>query len=382
MSPIDGGPVAATFTATAIGRMKRVYVIAPGGTTAVGGMARFTDYVTRDWSTEQTGIELIVVDSTGPYVKWKMPFHFASAVLRVLIDGLRGRIDLLHINMTEYGSVARKLILLQLGRALGIPSVIHMHAANFVAFFEWLPPLVQRAVVRSMGHARRIVVLGRFWAEYMERIGISPVRITIIRNAVPGPETALVREGSGTCRILFLGALTERKGIPELIQAAGSEAMRGLDWVMLIAGNGDPDPWRAQAVRLGVEDRVRFIGWVDSPRARNLLTESDIFVLPSRNEGLPMAILEAMAFGLPVVATPVGDIREAVEHGVTGLISPTQDPGALADALARLVRDPGYRLLLGQQGYTVFRRDFDIAVLNRALARLFAESMQEREKRT
>jgi glycosyltransferase involved in cell wall biosynthesis len=156
--------------------------------------------------------------------------------------------------------------------------------------------------------------------------------------------------------------------------------MRGLDWEMVIAGNGDPDPWRALATQLGVEDRVRFLGWVDSPRARSLLTESDIFVLPSRNEGLPMAILEAMAFSVPVVATPVGDIREAVDDGVTGLISPAQDPAALADALAQLVRDPGYRLRLGQQGHAVFRRDFDIAALNRALARLFAESMQERER--
>jgi glycosyltransferase involved in cell wall biosynthesis len=257
-----------------------------------------------------------------------------------------------------------------------------MHAANFVEFFEWLPQCFQRGVVHSMGHARRIVVLGRFWAEYMERIGIPAGQIRVIRNAVPGPETAPLRDASGTCRILFLGALTERKGLPELIQAAGSEAMRGLDWVMLIAGNGDPEPWRAQAARHGVEDRVRFIGWVDSPRARSLLTESDIFVLPSRNEGLPMAILEAMAFGVPVVATPVGDIREAVDDGATGLISPTQDPAALADALARLVCDPVFRLRLGQQGYAVFRRDFDIAALNRALARLFAESIQKREKRT
>lgn len=357
-------------------QLKRIYVVAPGGAAAVGGMARFIDYVTREWPREQTGMELNVVDSTGPtYAKAKMPFYFALAVLRVLGAGMLGRIDLLHIHMAEYGSVVRKLFVLHLGRLLRTPVVLHLHGANFREFFEGLPAALRRVVVSSMNRARRVIVLGPYWAEYIERIGVDRERIRIVRNAVPGPAQPPVRQGSGPCRILFLGVLTERKGMPELIEALGSDELRALSWNMQIAGNGDAEPYRALAERLGIDDRLEFLGWVDSPQARALLASSDMFVLPSRHEGLSMAILEAMSFGVPVVATPVGDVREAVEDGVTGRIVPVQDPASLARALAELVRDPELRRRLGDQARARFRDRFDIAVLNRTLAQLFTESM-------
>jgi len=359
--------------------MKKIYLIAPGGATAVGGMARLIDYVTRAWSSQAYGqaygMELVVVDNTGPYIKWKMPFYFAAAMLRVLGAGLLRRIDLLHIHMAERGSVLRKLLILHLGRALGIPVILHLHGANFAEFCDGLPAWLRRVVIASMNRANAVVVLGSHWASYVERIGIDPGRIRIIRNAVPGPEASSAARPGGRCRILFLGVIAERKGMPELIEALSREELRGLDWEIAIGGNGNTDPYLALVEQHGLSDRVRFLGWVDNPKARALLAETDIFVLPSRNEGLPMAILEAMAFGVPVVATPVGDIREAVEDGVTGVIVPVRDPQALAKALADLVRDPVLRRRLGDQALTRFHADFDIAAFNRRLAALYAETM-------
>ena len=152
--------------------------------------------------------------------------------------------------------------------------------------------------------------------------------------------------------------------------------MPGQGWHLDIAGNGDSAPWRALAERHGVTDRVTFHGWLDGAGVQRLLAVSDALVLPSWAEGLPMVVIEAMAHGLPVVCTPVGSVREAVEDEVTGLLVPPGDPASLARALARLVRSPALRRRLGQAGRERYVAEFGIARLNDRLGGVFAEALR------
>ncbi len=147
-----------------------------------------------------------------------------------------------------------------------------------------------------------------------------------------------------------------------------------MSWDAVIAGNGDADSFREQAAALGIADRVTFPGWVGPEEAQALLASAGVFVLPSYNEGLPVAVLEAMAAGVPVVTTRVGAIPDLGIDGEAGFIV---EPGSiedLTDRLAVLVNDPALRSLFGRNGRRRVESDFTIDSTARRLAALYREA--------
>jgi glycosyltransferase involved in cell wall biosynthesis len=153
-----------------------------------------------------------------------------------------------------------------------------------------------------------------------------------------------------------------------LIDALGLLAGRG-DWKATIAGNGDVNGSRARARSLGLADLIDIPGWVDAAEVEKILHQTDILVLPSFAENLPMAILEGFAHGIAVVATPVGAIPEVVDHERNGLIVPVGDVNELADALRRLIESPELRLRLGAAARRDHAEHYDINIY---VARLVA----------
>jgi glycosyltransferase involved in cell wall biosynthesis len=160
--------------------------------------------------------------------------------------------------------------------------------------------------------------------------------------------------------VLTVGRLDEQKGHACLLEAARLVP----DAQFALAGDGPLDDLlRDRAARLGVADRIRFLGRREDIAA--LLACADLFVLPSRYEGLPLAVLEAMAAAVPVVATDVGGTSEAVVDGATGLLVPADDPRALAAAVRRALDDPAGAHRLGAAGRDRARREFTAAVMAR-----------------
>jgi glycosyltransferase involved in cell wall biosynthesis len=122
----------------------------------------------------------------------------------------------------------------------------------------------------------------------------------------------------------------------------------------------------------GLADKVTFLGWLPSPKMHDLFAASDVLVLPSRNEGLPMVIVEAMASGLAVISTPVGSISDAVLEGVNGLLVPPKDVGALATALATVIEAPEVCRRMGREGRNLYLRKFMISGANERLSEIFS----------
>jgi glycosyltransferase involved in cell wall biosynthesis len=351
-------------------RPQRVLLVTPGGVSARGGIGRLVAYMVDGW--DQPGIELSVADSYGPGPKAIMPLYFAGTLLAILARALSGRLDLLHVNMSERLSVVRKGAVVYLGRVLGVPVVLHLHGAEFADHCRSLSPAARRQVIRMMRNADRVVVLGEYWRRFVtEELGLSPERVELLYNAVPGPAALAPRPPpAGPCRMLFMGAVSTRKGMDVLLEAAALLNDAG-DWELTVAGNGDVERFQAAAEAAGLKERVRFLGWVDTARGRELLAQADLLVLPSRNEGLPMAILEAMSYGLPVVTTPVGSIRDAVADGVTGRLVPVGDPVALAAALKALIRDGDLRRRMGASARRRYEESFCLPSFNTNLAGIF-----------
>ena len=192
--------------------------------------------------------------------------------------------------------------------------------------------------------------------------------ITAIRNGVvdPGPIPRTI-EGGGPVTIATLARLDYLKGLDVLIDAAPN-----LPEVRFRVGGDGPD--RELLIRraesLGVADRFQFLGWTD-PAA--VLTDSDIFVLPSRAEGLPLSVLESMMRGLPVVATDVGSVSEAVVDGWTGFLVEPGDPRSLGVALGRLADDAELRRRMGRAGRERALERFGTGRMVSDYVRLYAE---------
>ena len=351
---------------------RAVWIVTRGGTVVPGGISRMVAYLTQEWAQAGRAPLLHIQDSTGRFGKKVMPVFFAIAFLRVALAGLGGRIGLLHIHMSDYGSVARKGLMIHLGKLLGLPVVVHMHGAAFRDFWARLPHPARRAIRATLRRADRFIVLGTSWRDFFVRdVGLDPARVVLLPNGVPAPDGWAPRPPPACPALLFLAVLEKRKGLHDLLAALGE--LRGEHWTLDIAGSGDPAPYIRQARTLGLEAQIRFHGHQDDDGVRALLGRCDALVLPSHAEGLPMAILEAMAYGLAVVATPVGDIADAVSDGVNGMLVPPGDPPALAASLRALIDDPVALRRMSENGRRRFARDFDIAQVNARLEALFAE---------
>ncbi|MBU6321326.1 MAG: glycosyltransferase [Patescibacteria group bacterium] len=186
-------------------------------------------------------------------------------------------------------------------------------------------------------------------------------RTLTIHNAVDVPATLPLRTHRSLPRILAIGRLTEQKDFSTLIAALGILSAAGIPYEARIVGTGAQEPGlKAEAER--VRANVSFLGDLSHESALHELAEADVFALSSRWEGCPNVVLEAMAYGLPVVATNVGGVPELVQNGATGLLVPPQDPQACAEALARVLSDGSLRSRLGEAGYIRAREHFNSRV--------------------
>jgi glycosyltransferase involved in cell wall biosynthesis len=253
-------------------------------------------------------------------------------LLRLVHHVLRFRPDVLHGYL--FGP---NLLAALAGRFAGVPAVV-IAKRNVDAFETTRQVAVQRFSARLATH---VTAVSEAVAETVVALGVPRERITVIPNGVDaGRFTApAYGRGNGTAVIGSVGCLAARKDYGTLLEALALLDRRGLDWRADLVGDG-PERGRleGQALRLGLERRVRFLGERDDIEA--LLPTFDVFVLSSREEGIPNALLEAMAAGRPAVATAVGGTPEVLKAGEQGWLVPPATPAALAAALEQVLRGP------------------------------------------
>jgi glycosyltransferase involved in cell wall biosynthesis len=348
-------------------------MLCPGGTEHAGGIGRWAGYMLEVWDRDHLQPGLEIVDTRG-FGGWGVAgMAFAGSLLRLARLRLAGELGLIHANVAIRGSVVRKCIVGLFAWLAGVKLIVHLHAGPFFEFYQNLPRPARWAVRKLFTSAERVIVLGEIWrAQVVSVLGVPDSKITILYNAVRAPRgIARSAPPDGVCHIVMLGRLWAAKGVPELMQAFSSDTMRARSWRATLAGDGDVQGVAAQAAQLGLGDRIVCPGWLDGDAVVQLLQEADILVLPSRSENLPVAVIEALAYRVAVVTTPVGATPELVQDGVSALFVPVQDPDALAGALARLIDDPAERALIAANGHEVFKSRLDATVEAPVLADLY-----------
>jgi len=313
-------------------------------------------------------IRLIAAYGEGGF--WARQRLLVTALFAYVTALATSRVELVHLHAAMRGSFWRKAIFAAIARRFGVPVVLHLHGSEMKAFYAAQPGPVKRMIVGQLEAAARVLVLSESWRRFVAEIA-PRAETAVVPNYVDVPDGAALRARPAR-EILFLGLIGERKGVFDLLPAfAAARAANGA-LELTIGGNGAIDRARSEAQRLGVADHVDLRGWVGAQEREALLTRADIFALPSRNEGLPMSVLEAMARGLPVIATPVGGVPELIEDGVNGLLVPLADPDALARAILKLADDQEGRAALGRAARETILARHSAAVALPALEHVYA----------
>ncbi len=352
-----------------------VLVATPFGRGGRGGIDRLMDALREDARSGRfKGCRVRFGATRGAVPLILSPVYFLHFCLRMMLLRAFGRLDVVHINVAAHGSAHRKAAIGRVAQWMGVPYIIHLHGSRFRSFFDSAAPSTRAKMRRFFTDAHRILVLGAVWSDYVEtNFPATCGRIVVLPNATAsfGPIKQLSEDER--IRIVFLGQLGARKGVPELVSALA--AISDLDdWQAVLAGDGAVEETRARISELGLSSRVEIPGWVDADTATSLLETADILVLPSHDENLPMSVIEGMAAGLAVVATPVGAVEDIITDGKTGLLVPPGDVDALAAGLRRLVVNEDLRAKLGMAAVAFHRQHLEIGAYDRRLATIWREA--------
>jgi glycosyltransferase involved in cell wall biosynthesis len=311
-----------------IGNHKKIY----GGITSV--ISQLLNY---DWKKDNIEISFISTFKGGSNI-FKI-IYFAFAYIKIACKFIFAPPDVVYMHMSHHGSVTRKYAVHKLCKKFGIKDIVHLHGSEFKQWYEEISPDKQSDVRKFLRECDALIVLGEEWNTRIKAIE-PKTNTVIIKNTVPIPDDK-VSWNDNIFQMIFMGVLVQRKGVADLLNAVNILKNQGKthSFRLVVAGVGnEEESLKAQTKSLSLEDIVTFAGWTAGKDKEKLFKESQALVLPSYNEGLPVAVLEAISYGMPVVATDVGDVAQAVRENENGYLVKAGDVEALAEKIA-LVND-------------------------------------------
>ncbi len=243
--------------------------------------------------------------------------------------------DIVHIHAAHNTSFYRKTAFFLIAKLTGKKTILHLHAP-YPEDFRKLPLNVVSRWVFS--RADRVVALSEHWADVVRELA-PQARITVVANPGPIPQMDVLPAGEREPILLFAGKLERRKGYDDLLRAMPRILAHVPRAKLVLAGHGEIEAGRRLARELGISDHVEFVGWIRGDAKDSAFRRARVFCLPSYGEGLPIALLEAMASGTPSVVTPVGGIPDLVVHGVNGLVVEPGNSQQISEAIVSLITD-------------------------------------------
>lgn len=257
------------------------------------------------------------------------------------------RPDLVHIHSSFGPSFYRKMPFIFWSASEKIPVVNHIHGAEFDVFYEKASAAKRRRVRSVYRKCTRFVVLSEEWKEKIAQI-VSTDKIDVIENYCALPEERHQAKRRRN-QILFLGALEERKGCYDIPLILERVKRKCPDARLVMAGDGQMRQVREAFDRKKLLSDVEFTGWVQGQEKERLLRQSSVFLFPSYNEGMPIAVLEAMSYGLGIVTTTVGGIPQLIDHRRSGFLEAPGDLTAMAEDVGELIQDDGLCRNMGEE---------------------------------
>lgn len=281
-----------------------------------GGVA----YVMANLAKHVYGIENFkcIVNSGGNNKISKLAINvkgLANYIYKLLSDK---KIKIVHIHTASYNSFARASLFLNIAKKFGKKVILHIHGGGFKDYYQTDP----EKILSTLQNADALAVLTNNWKEFFSGIGANH-NIVVINNIIEKPDAISERKMGYPVRFLFLGAICDSKGIFDLVEtiAEHKDSLRG-KIELHIGGNGETKRLMDIVKDKQLEDIIKYHGFVAGEVKTKLFKTCNYYILPSYAEGLPLSIVEAMSYGMPVLSTPVGGIPEIVDSSVGTLFTP------------------------------------------------------------
>lgn len=275
---------------------------------------------------------------------------YLAALARTMWYSLVLRKAVFHIHLSQRGSYLRKGVIAIWLRCVGARYIVNINACDGDTFLGWTPQWLNRLMLWGLHGADASLTVTERWKKYYaENLGFPIEKLAVLPNPTYPPAEVPTRAGGQFVRLLFLGRMGERKGTFDLIRAFASlpqpvrERCR-----MMMAGDGEIERARELVRSLGCEDQITLNSWLGPEDVREALAQSDVFVLPSRGEGLSLAVLEAMSWGLAIITSREGGIDEFLRDGHSALLVRAGEVEEIARAIERLATDDELRRSIGR----------------------------------
>ncbi len=273
---------------------------------------------------------------------------------------------IVHIHFSEPTSAIRKYIFLLISKLFNLPVIVHFHSFSAKTTISGKKKDLYKKIFNK---ADAIIVLSNYWKKQVEQIVIKPGKIKVIYN--PCPEVKQKSDLLKQKTILFAGTLNERKGYSDLLRAFSKIAAQFPEWKIVFAGNGEIELAIKLSISLNISNNVIFKGWISGMEKEKLFNTSTIFCLPSYAEGFPMAVLDAWAYGLPVITTPVGGLPDVLIHGKNALVFQPGDIDMLAENLKELMTNVNLRERLADASLMLSSNLFNIKTISSQFDELY-----------
>ena len=305
---------------------------APGtrGGTSSAVEAYRADGLFRRWPSEYVA----TFSDGGPAENAALAWH-ATRRLGVLLG--RSPRAVVHAHVAPREGLWRQCAFVGAALALRRPVVTQLHGGGYEAWFDACSTPARATIGSVLARSACVIVPCESLQAWVRSV-TRAAPVALVPHPVAMPATAAPLAGRPNV-VLFLGRLEREKGILDLLDAVAAVRAAVPDLRLVCAGGGDREPIERHAETLGIRDAVKFVGWVGPSGKRALLESATVYALPSYCDGLPASLLEAMAAGVPVVASAVGGIPEAVVDGASGFLIAPGDSAALARHLRRLLLD-------------------------------------------
>ncbi|MFH1741061.1 MAG: glycosyltransferase family 4 protein [bacterium] len=332
-----------------------------------GGMTAYASTILR--SSLFTDDDRTLLDTTPPgetYSFFSRLFHSLILLWRLFKTLHVHHPRIVYFMTSSYLGFYEKGVMGLVSKMMGARVVFHFVGGGVRDFLSstGLRSVLAKYFLRT---ASLVIVLSGEVRSLMGRI-VPIEMISVLPNPVECDDYTSLKDSNSSGykgpRILFSGAIVQEKGVLDLLDALRLARHKILDSKVTILGDGALyASCQKFVVDNGMADIVDLPGFVEEDTKKEFVRSSDIFVLPSYKEGIPIALLEAMAASCAIVSTTAGDIPVAVVHGENGFLVPPGDVSALADAIVKLVEDPQLRAMMGQKGCSRARKYFDAHVV-------------------
>lgn len=268
--------------------------------------------------------------------------------------------DIIHIHSSFGASFYRKLPFIIMASLAHKPIINNIHGSYIGEFYNFAPSIKKAIVRKAYEKCKFIIALSEIWKKELSKI-VPTVQILVLENYGILSEDAVqerfTRENH--YQVLFLGFISKLKGCYDIPTVVKNVVNMVPTAQFVLAGSGD-----IEQIRRGISPEllscVQFPGWVDGDVKISLLRQSDVFILPSYSEGMPMSILDAMGYGMPIVSTMVGGIPEIVREGQNGYLFEPGDTDGMAKVLVNILQNDTLRKCLGQASADIVKTEYSL----------------------